>query len=109
MATEATFHLPFEIPRNTRQKNELKFYLEALNLPPMGDDRQAVGVGFVWHTRTSLGNGGHAAVTSLGKRLVRALYMTGVLSRRSEPYNLEQRIVYIRGGDPYAEVILKEE
>ena len=109
MPSEATFQLPFEIPANLRQKNDIKHYLEALNLPKLGDDRQAVGIGWHWYTRTSLGNGGLPSVLALTRYLARALTATSVLSRRSEPYNLEQRIIYIKGGEPHAEVILKEE
>lgn len=102
MPREVTFACPFEIPRSTTARNQLKFYLEAQlqEVGCFGKDGRRVGLGFEWETHTGLGNGGLHAVCTLLHRVQRAFFMTGILSRRAEVYVLKSRITYIRDGDP---------
>lgn len=107
--SELVFEAPFEIPVAGKAVIPLKQYIEALQIGPFGAEGQGVGLGYTWYTHTGIGNGGLAAVCTLAKRLQRALISTLVLSRRAETYNLEQRIIYIRDGDPYAVITIRED
>ena len=102
MAREVTFIAPFEIPRSTTARNELKFYLESQlhEIGCFGKDGRSVGIGFEWETHTGLGNGGLHAICTLLHRVQRAFIMTGILSRQAEVFILKSRITYIRDGEP---------
>jgi hypothetical protein len=105
---EATFMMPFEIPTNTRARYAFKNYLISLlpQLGTFGREGQRVGIGFIWETQTGLVTFGP---NSLSTRMQRALTTSGILSRNAPTYFLEQRIDYIRDGDPSVVFRLKED
>jgi hypothetical protein len=107
MSREATFQVPTEIPNNPRAKYQFKCYLATIleQVGCFGNEGQDVGLGFVWYTGTGLGDGG---LNTLSRRMQRALRVSGIISRRANPYFLEQRIKFVHGGDPYAVFSLKE-
>jgi len=111
LAREVTFLCPFEIPRSTTARNELKFYLEAQlhEIGCFGKDGRSVGIGFEWETHTGLASGGLHAICTLLRRVQRALFITGILSRQAEIYLLKSKITYIRDGDPSVTFHLIEE
>jgi hypothetical protein len=102
---EVTFMVPYDIPTNPRAKYVFKNYLAHLSTGVFGKNGEKVGVGFIWNTQTGLeGN-----LNTLSKRMQRALRSAGILSTMAEPYFLEQRIDYIRDGDPQVVFTLREE
>lgn len=105
---EATFSVPFEIPNNPRAKYQFGCYLKTVleQTGSFGEQGQDVGLGFVWHTGTGLGDGG---LNTLSRRMQRALRTSGILSRRANPYFLEQRIKFTRDAEPYVVFKLKED
>jgi hypothetical protein len=105
---EASFVVPMEIPTNPRARYIFKSYLIALlpQIGTFGKDGEKVGLGFVWETQTGLGESG---LNTLSRRMQRALRVSGILSRLADTYFLEQRINYIRDGDPSVTFRLKEE
>ena len=107
MSKEATFALPFEIPNNPRAKYQFRCYLATLleQVGCFGEQGQDVGLGFVWYTGTGLGDGG---LNTLSRRMQRALRTAGILSRRANPYFLEQRIKFVHDGEPNAVFTLRE-
>jgi hypothetical protein len=105
---EATFMMPFEIPTNTRARYAFKSHLISLvpQVGTFGREGQKVGIGFVWETQTGLADFG---LHTLSNRMQRALRVSGILSRNAPTYFLEQRIDYIRDGDPSVVFRIKEE
>jgi hypothetical protein len=104
---EVQFDIPFDVPKNTRAKWEFKAYLSSLvpQLGVYGQESQDVGFGFVWRSRTGLPD---FDMATLSRRMRRALRATGILSGHAEVYHLEQRIKYIRDGEPSAIFTLRE-
>lgn len=105
---EATFIVPHDIPTTPKTKYYFRAYLTNLfeQVGKFGDEGQAVGIGFVWETRTGLSEGG---LNTLSRRMQRALKTSGILSRRAEPYFLKQKINYIRDGEATAIFTIKED
>jgi hypothetical protein len=102
---EVTFVVPYDIPTNPRAKYVFKNYLNTLPVGVWGENGEKVGIGFIWNTQTGLGEGG---LNTLSRRMQRALRSSNILSPMAEPYFLEQRIDYVRDGEPSAVFTLRE-
>ena len=70
-----------------------------------GKDGRETGIGFVWRTRTAIRNDRLFTYTKFVKRTFKT---AGMVSQMCDPYNLTQRIVYIRDGEPGVEFTIKE-
>lgn len=96
-----------EIPITPRQKIAMRNYFEALsgNVGKIGENGRKVGLGFEWLTHTALCD---TDLIRIGRQLKRSLKSAGILFC-PDPYNLTQRIIYIRDGDPKVTITMKEE
>lgn len=108
MSREVTLEVPFEVPMNRFDVVHLRMFFESVRdqLGPWGRTGRDVGFGYVWNTRKGVDN---ARLHLITKRVKRALKSSLVIDHRCDPYNLEQRIVYIRDGDGRATLTLREE
>lgn len=106
---EATFSLPFDIPRNPTAKWQLKHYLESLRsqVGVWGDEGEPVGIGFRWETQTGLDEHGLSALITLARRLARAFLASGIIHPRARLYLLTCRIHFTRA-EPSATITLKK-
>ena len=107
MSREITVEAPFEVPNSKHEAVSMRLWLDAMNgqLGRWGKDGREVGVGYVWYTRRGMGNEKLHLVT---RRIKRCLKSAQVVDRLCEPYNLEQRIIYIRDGDGHGLLSLRE-
>ena len=104
---EVTLEAPFDVPQNRFDTVHLRMFLESLRaqVGQWGSTGRDVGVGFTWYTNKGIDNNRLHLVV---KRVKRAFKASKVVDQRCDPYNLEQRIVYIRDGDPHGTLNLKE-
>ncbi len=107
MSREVTVEVPMEVPDCKRAAVVLRSWLRSIQsqIGAWGTDGREVGVGYRWTTRTALNN---EALPEVTRRVKRALKSSLVVSPGCEPYNLEQRIVYIRDGEGRGTLTLKE-
>jgi hypothetical protein len=103
-----TFECPFDIPHGPSAKYQFKAYLAQIRsqIGIFGEHGEDVGIGFIWETPSGMRD---LQIITLSKRLMRALKATGILHRHAEPYFLEQRVTYVRDGEPHAVITLREE
>jgi hypothetical protein len=104
---EISLEMPFDVPRTKTAKANFHFWLVAMQkeLGVWGRDGRSVGVGFVWNTKTGFDNRKLYLAT---RQMKRALKSADVVCTSCDPYNLEQKIVYIRDGEPNGLLTLKE-
>jgi len=104
---EVTLEVPMEIPNSRTATINLGLWLTSIRsqIGAWGMDGRSVGIGFEWRTRTAISNNRLQRITG---RIKRALWSSLVVSRDCEPYNLEQRIVYVRTGEAKGILKLKE-
>jgi hypothetical protein len=105
---EMTVEMPFEIPRSKSAKAQFHYWLVAKSseLDLWGLEGRSVGVGFKWYTRTGFDN---RKISLATRHIKRALKTAGILATSCDPYNLEQRIVYIRDGEGHGTLTLRED
>ena len=105
---EMTVEMPFEIPRTKNAKMQFHFWLQGKSseLGLWGVEGRPVGVGFQWYTRTGFDN---RKIFLATRHMKRALKTANILAFSCDPYNLEQRIVYIRDGEGHGTLTLRED
>lgn len=108
MSREITLEMPFEVPANRMDATHTRMWLESVRdrIGFWGEGGRDVGVGFVWYTRRGLGN---ARLPVITRRIKRSLKSARVVDALCDPYNLEQRIVYVRDGEGHGFLSLKED
>jgi len=108
MSRELTLEAPFELPNNRFEAVHMRMWFTSQQnqIGRWGKDGRSVGLGYTWYTRRSLGN---ERLVKLTRRITRALKSCMVLDPLCDPYNMEQKIVYIRDGDGHGTITLKED
>lgn len=107
--SEVTFKVPLDVPITPRSRMDLRSYFQSMvpQIGQWGKDGQDVGVGFVWESSSGVCGTG---LNKVSRTVQRALYSSGLMSRRSYHYFLTQRIKYVRDcAEPFALVTLKED
>jgi len=104
---EVTLEVPLEVPDSKRASVHLRSWLISVRgqIGAWGMDGREVGVGYLWTTRNGINN---ARLPSITRRVKRALKSALIVSTMCEPYNLGQRVKYIRDGEPKGTLYLKE-
>jgi hypothetical protein len=107
MSREVTLEVPLNVPDSKTASVALRSWLISVRsqIGAWGMDGREVGVGYVWTTRNGINN---ARLPSVTRRIKRALKSALVVSTMCEPYNLEQRIIYIRDGEPKGTLTIRE-
>ena len=107
MSKELTFEAPFELPNDRNEALMFQLWLESTRdqVGIWGGDGAPVGMGFIWYTRRGISND---YLSLFVRRIKKCFLRSRVVSGLAEFYNLEQRIVYIRSGEPHGTLSLRE-
>jgi len=107
MSKELTFEAPFELPNDRNEALTFQLWLESVKgqVGIWGGDGAPVGMGFIWYTRRGISNN---YLPIFVRRIKKCFFRSSVVSGFTELYNLEQRIVYIRAGEPHGTLSLRE-